>query len=198
MTRPAPAILILAAGASSRMRGRDKLLEEVGGTPLILRATRAALGVASEVIVALPPGSDRRAWLGDTAARIIKVEDRAMSASIRAGVAACRADAILIHLADMPDIDALALGQMSAAWQSGSAPILRATDADGTPGHPVVFDRSLFPALSALTGDTGAKTVIETEMVETCALSGRAATTDLDTPEDWETWRREGHSTAAR
>lgn len=187
--RPAPAILILAAGASTRMRGADKLLEEIDGTPLILRAVRAALGVAAEVIVALPPASPRRAWLGDTGARVIEVQARAMSASIRAGVAACRSDALLIHLADMPEIDARALAQLSTAWTNGAVPILRATDADGTPGQPVVFDRSLFPALSELTGDAGARAIIARHTPETCALPGKAATTDLDTPEDWAAWR---------
>ncbi|MEL6586700.1 MAG: NTP transferase domain-containing protein, partial [Pseudomonadota bacterium] len=64
--RPCPAILILAAGASSRMRGRDKLLEEIDGTPLILRAVRAACAVSAEVVVALPKGDrTRSAWLTD-------------------------------------------------------------------------------------------------------------------------------------
>lgn len=187
--RLAPAILILAAGASTRMRGDDKLLQEIDGTPLILRAVRAALGVAAEVIVALPPASPRRAWLGDTAARVIEVPERAMSASIRAGVAACRSDAVLIHLADMPEIDATALAQLSTAWANGTAPILRATDADGTPGQPVVFDRSLFPALSEVQGDAGAREIIARHTPDTCALPGRAATTDLDTPEAWAAWR---------
>lgn len=186
--RPAPAILILAAGASSRMRGTDKLLLEIDGTPLILRAVRAALGVADEVIVALPVKSDRRAWLGDTAARIVEVEDPAMSDSLRAGVAACRADALLVHLADMPDVDVRALSRLSTAWTMGTAPILRATDADGTPGQPVVFHRDLFPELVAVRGDTGARDVVARHPWDTCALPGKAATTDLDTPEDWVAW----------
>ena len=189
MTRPAPAILILAAGASTRMRGADKLLEEVDGTPLILRATRAACAVSDRVIVALPPASPRRAWLGDSPAQIVEVADRAMSASIRAGVAACNSGGLLIHLADMPDIDAMTLTRLSTAWQASDAAILRATDADGTPGQPVVFASELFPELLALTGDTGARNIIARHRGATCALPGRAATTDLDTPEAWAEWR---------
>ena len=164
-------------------------MEEIDGTPLILRAVRAALGVTGQVIVALPPASPRRAWLGDSAARIVEVPDRAMSASIRAGVGLCTAEALLIHLADMPDIDAAALATMSRAWTHGTAPILRATDADGTPGQPVVFARELFTELATLSGDTGARDLLTRHPVETCALTGKAATTDLDTPEDWMVWR---------
>lgn len=171
------------------MRGTDKLLEEVDGTPLILRATRAACAVSDRVIVALPPASLQRAWLGDSPAQIIEVADRAISASIRAGVAACKAEALLIHLADMPEIDAGALSRLSAGWQASDASILRATDADGTPGQPVIFAAALFPELLALTGDTGARDIIARYGAETCALPGRAATIDLDTPEAWAEWR---------
>lgn len=171
------------------MRGSDKLLQEIDGTPLILRAVRAALGVTGDVLVSLPPASPRRAWLGDTAARLLEVPERAMSASIRAGVAACAADALLIHLADMPEIDAAALARLSAAWTTGTAPLLRATDADGTPGQPVVFHRDMFDALSRLSGDTGARALLDRTDWEACALPGRAANTDLDTPEAWAAWR---------
>ncbi len=187
--RPPPAILVLAAGASTRMRGADKLLEEIDGTPLILRAVRAATGAASEVLVALPPASERRAWLGDTGARLLEVAERAMSASIRAGVEVCRADALLIHLADMPEIDCHMIGRLCDAWMQCTAPILRATAVDGTPGHPVIFDRAHFPTLMALRGDGGARDVMAGAEVETCALPGRAAIVDLDTPEAWAAWR---------
>lgn len=188
--RSTPAILVLAAGASSRMRGADKLLEEIDGTPLILRTVRAACAVSDAVIVALPARDRaRRAWLGDVPAQLVDVEARAMSASIRAGVAACDADALMIHLADMPEIGPAELGRVAAAWRSGDAPILRATAQDGTPGQPVVFARALFAELGALGGDAGAREVIARHGADTAALPGRAALTDLDTPEAWAAWR---------
>ena len=192
--RPPPAILVLAAGASSRMRGADKLLEPVDGIPLILRAVRAACAVSARVVVTLPPNSDRAAWLGDSPARRITVAGRAMSASIRAGVTALPdADAILIHLADMPDIAAPELQALADAWTTGTFGILRATAADGTPGQPVVFAREHFPALLSLTGDRGARDLLAGPGVAHLPLPGRAALTDLDTPEDWAEWRTRHH-----
>ena len=48
-------ILLLAAGSSSRMRGRDKLMEEVDGVPLIARAAGIARAATEgAVIVTLP------------------------------------------------------------------------------------------------------------------------------------------------
>lgn len=191
--RPPPAIIVLAAGDSSRMRGSDKLLEQIDGTPLVLRAVRAACAVSSRVIVTLPPGSIRRVWLGDTPARLIEVENRAMSASLRAGIAACDGDAALIHLADMPEIAAPEMQALVDAWRAGTADILRATAADGTPGQPVVFARAHFAALMALTGDRGARDLIARHAVRHLALPGRRALVDLDTPEDWVAWRARRH-----
>ena len=188
--RDDPAILILAAGASSRMRGRDKLLEEIDGAPLVLRAARAACAVSGEVLIALPAGDrSRSAWLTDLPLTRLRVAERAMSASISAGAAAARADALLIHLADMPEIGAAALESLCDAWRAGNGSILRATTADGQPGHPVIFGRELFPRLRALSGDEGARDLLRSAKVETCILPGQAAITDLDTPEDWAAWR---------
>ena len=188
--RPPPAILVLAAGASSRMRGVDKLLEPVDGMPLLLRAARAALRAAPDVIVGLPAGNRiHRAWLADLPVRVVEVAERAMSATVRAGVAACRSDALLLHLADMPEIEADDLSAVVTAWQASDAAILRATAADGTPGHPVCFARSLFPALAALRGDDGARAVLRGRDVMRVPLPGRRALLDLDTPEAWIEWR---------
>ena len=171
------------------MRGRDKLLEPVDGTPLILRAVRAACAASVEVIVALPPRSPRRAWLGDLPARIVEVPERAMSASIHAGVASCRADAVMIHLADMPEIGVAEFETLCRAWREDAAPILRATDADGTPGQPVIFARPLFAQLMRLSGDRGARDLLRDRSAVHVALPDHRATTDLDTPEDWDAWR---------
>lgn len=188
--RPPPTIIVLAAGASSRMRGADKLLEEVEGTPLLLRAVRAACATVPEVIVVLPDDAPARtAWLTDSPARRVTVAERAMSASIRAGIAACGAEAAMLHLADMPEIDAAAMGRMVAAWQGGSAPILQATTEDGAPGQPVIFAHELFSELLDLQGDTGARDVLRRHGADHVALPGQAARIDLDTPEAWAAWR---------
>lgn len=188
MPRDAPTILVLAAGASRRMRGEDKLLRPVDGTPLLLRAVRAACSVAGNVVVVLPRGHARRAWLSDLPAALVEVSDRAMSASIAAGVAACPPGAVAIHLADMPEIGAAELAAVVEAWRAGHAPILRAAAADGRPGQPVVFDAALRNELACLAGDVGARAVLSRHAVETLRLPARHALVDLDTPEDWAAW----------
>ena len=190
-------ILILAAGASTRMRGRDKLLEPVGTEPLLRRVAKVALTSGQSVLVALPPGAAlRRAALAGLPLELLTVADAStgMAASIRAGVAAlpATATALLLMLADMPDIgpsDIKAL--LDAHDPTPDAPILRAAGAGGEPGHPVLFPARYFPQLRQLTGDTGARTILSDPAapVHLIPLPGAHAVTDLDTPEDWDRWR---------
>jgi CTP:molybdopterin cytidylyltransferase MocA len=174
------------------MRGTDKLAVDVGGAALLTVMVRRALDTGRRVWVTLPAGNDPRTALLPDAAHPVAVPDAAsgMSASIRAGVAALPADAsaVMILPADMPDITAEDMRGMADSYAGG---ILRATAADGTPGHPVIFPRALFADLCAITGDSGARRVVSAhqDAVRLHALPGTRATTDLDTPEAWSAWR---------
>ncbi|EAQ01196.1 hypothetical protein OB2597_03869 [Pseudooceanicola batsensis HTCC2597] len=188
------AILLLAAGASARMRGRDKLMEPVEGAPLVATMARRARAVTPHVVVTLPDLAHPRARaLEGQPLRLLSVPDAAtgMSASFRAAAAALPAEipGLLILPADMPDLTADDLATVAARWRSAPDRIHRATAADGTPGHPVVLPARLLPALKGLTGDTGPRTLLRPETVVPVRLPARNATTDLDTPEDWAAWR---------
>ena len=101
-------VLLLAAGASTRMRGPDKLLEDIQGVPLLHHAAKAALGAKVErVNVVLPPDHQPRlAALHALNVNRVTCQDwqDGMSASLRAGLAAISldCDAVIIALADMP------------------------------------------------------------------------------------------------
>ena len=155
--RPHVAALVLAAGAARRMRGRDKLLEPVGGRPVLRAAVEAAAASrADEVVVVLPPGAEaRRAAIAGAAVRTVEAADWAegMAASLRAGLAAVseRADAVVVLLADMPEVGAADIDRLIAAFDPAEGrEICRAVSADGMPGHPVLFGRRFFEALAAL------------------------------------------------
>lgn len=190
-----PLILILAAGAATRMRGGDKLLEPVAGQPQLARIAGAALATGAPVRVALPPDRPaRNAALIGLAVQRVPVADAAegMAASIRAGLAGWQG-AVMILPADMPELTAPMLRQMIAAHQVTPEAILRGASGDA-PGHPVIFPADLLPALRQLHGDAGARSVIAgaASRLRLIALPGRAALTDLDTPEDWAAWRASG------
>jgi len=188
------AIVIPAAGGSTRMRGRDKLMEVVDGQPLIRRvAVRACRG--DRPVMAVLPGPDHARWgtlEGLPITRIALPDSRGMGHSIATGVAALPApcDGVMILPADMPEITAEDLDTVAAAFD-GTRPV-RALGADGTPGHPVLFPASDFNLLTALDGDDGARAVLRRhDRVVPAALPGCHALTDLDTPEAWAAWRGE-------
>ena len=102
-------VLILAAGASSRMRGRDKLAMVIDGVALLRRQAVMALEVSDDVRIALPPPPHPRYDLvRDLDVTCVTVPDAAegMSASLRALFATLEKDGdhALILLADLPDI----------------------------------------------------------------------------------------------
>ena len=198
--QPKVEVLLLAAGSSRRMRGRDKLLETVGGEPLLRRTVSAALKSRAERIhvVMQPENAGRDAALdGLDVHQVISPEwQEGMAASIRAGMAELSedCDAVVIALADMPEVNAAHIDCLTAAYDAGEArEICRAVAADGTPGLPVLFGRRFFESLASLKGDRGARDVIKdaSEFLVDVPTEGQGAVIDLDTPEAWNRWRTE-------
>lgn len=197
--RPHVSALILAAGASRRMgQGRDKLLEDVEGQPLLARTlAQAQASGADAVYVTLPSDKPDRAQIVDHSEGVSVLVPNAaegMSASIRAGIAALpdHTDAVLLILADMPEVTGADMAKLIAAFDPTEArDIIRATTQNGTPGHPVIFGRRFFEPLARLTGDRGAREVMMAaqDYIVDVPTTGAAALTDLDTPEAWADWR---------
>lgn len=197
--RPQLRIVVLAAGTSSRMQGSDKLTRKIDGTALLRRTVLAALGAqsAAQVCVVLggPYEAARRAALDGLAVQIINAPeaDEGMAGSIRAAMSAIDADtdAVMLALADMPEIGAAHFDKLIGAFapEQGQT-LVRATAADGTPGHPVIFGRRFFEGLRGLSGDMGARAILAEgrDYLVDVALDGSAATTDLDSEDDWQSW----------
>lgn len=189
------AILIPAAGASSRMAGRDKLLERVDGQPLLRRIVALCMP-HGPVFVTLPEADHPRASVLPQGARIVAVPDwqEGMSASLRAGNAAIPAAHDLMVLpADMPEITGADISRVIASRTAApDALIWQATTQDGTPGHPVLFDASVRDGFAGLGGDTGARAILSAHggRRHLVPLPGQRARVDLDTPEDWARWRQ--------
>ncbi len=191
-----PAI-VLAAGQSSRMRGTDKLLQEVDGQPLILRQCTIARHVCARVLVALPPAPhDRYTAISGLDVQPVPVPDatEGMGASLRAAFAALPvdADAALLLLGDLPDLTEDDLNTVIQAVDLKSENLIwRGTTSDGQAGHPIVFAKPLFTEFAKLSGDNGGQSIVKNskDRVALIALTGNRARNDLDTPEDWANWR---------
>lgn len=192
-------ILIPAAGASSRMRGQDKLLLTIEGEPLLRRTARMALAAHPDVLITLrPEDTARREAIADLSVAVLEVANAStgLSASLVAGAAAAKG-ALMVLPADMPDLTSQDLRRMIDAASQAPEAILRATTAQGTPGHPVIFPPDLLPAFAALTGDEGARSILQAhrDRVRFLPLPFDHALTDLDTPEAWAAWAQSAKST---
>ena len=191
-----PHILMLAAGKSSRMRGDNKLLREIDGDPLVVRtAKRLSKSNAGGMTIVINPTteglSDAIAGQGD---QIVEAQDAntGLAASLRAGINAVpkSATAVIIALADMPDVTASDINALIDAYDpANNALIVAPTAPNGKRGNPVLFDRRYFEPLASLTGDTGAKALIDAESANLCLIPrGEGVLVDLDTPEAWDAW----------
>src|SRR5690606_20784497 len=103
-----------------------------------------------------------------------------------AGIGRLPADSsgALIVLGDMPSVTEREIELMLRAFvEARGKAIIRATDL-GKRGNPVILPRALFDALAHLTGDTGARHLVEGSELEVVDVEiGAAASLDVDTPE---------------
>jgi len=187
-------VLLLAAGGSTRMRGRDKLLEHVHGRPLLRERVETVLAAGLLPFVMVPGRTDPRAdSICDLDVRNVPVPDRdeGMAASIRAGaeIISDTAAGAMVLPADMPEITAGDMLSVLAKFLAKPEKIVRGATAANVGGHPVIFPARLIPRLRNITGDTGARDLLRGEDIVLVPLPGNHAVCDLDTPEDWTAWR---------
>jgi molybdenum cofactor cytidylyltransferase len=183
--------ILLAAGASRRF-GADKLTHILpNGDLMAVRACRNLLAGTDSVLAVVRPGSEQLAALlqaEGAEVRVCAAAEQGMSASLVFGVRA-RPEAAgwLIALADMPWIAPATIRKVADTLRLGSA--IAAPTWQGRRGHPVGFSQVLGPELTALSGDEGAKAVIQTHLEHLhlidCDDSG--VLQDIDKPEDLKT-----------
>ena len=185
------AALVLAAGRSTRMGAVNKMLAEIGGKPLVrIAAGQAVASHAHPVIVVT--GHEREkveAALNGLPVRFVRNADYAegLGTSLKAGIAAVpeEADAVVVCLGDMPQVDAALINRLIAAFDPERGALVVVPSIDGRRGNPVVWSRRFFHDLMTIQGDVGARHLIGNyaEVVVEVPVAGEAALTDVDTPE---------------
>lgn len=184
--------IILAAGASTRM-GEPKQLLPLDGQPLIVRTVLAALASPTwPVVVVLGAHAEE---IRPLLARlpVLVAENPAwaegMASSIRAGVATLQQfsrslDGALVALCDQPDFSADVIAQLIAAQHTTRRSIVAARYG-GRNGAPALFLREHFPALASLTGEDGARALLNATPGQIATVELPALAVDLDTPADY-------------
>jgi len=189
-------ILILAAGKSSRMGDRDKLLEPVDGVAQIRRLAQAAVSLGGPVFIALSHmDHPRKGVLENLDITILSVPEAAegMGGTMREAVAQLPdCDHFMMVLGDLVEIGADEMRLVVKGVDGNpDAPIVRGATQNGKAGHPIVFHRSVRAGFAQLKGDTGGEDLVRPLVPQTVLipLPETAARCDLDTPQDWADWR---------
>ena len=185
------AAVVLAAGLSRRM-GQAKLLMPVGGKALIRHAVETVLagGVDSVWVVTGPDVEPIAAALVGLDVQLVvnPAPEEGQAGSLRAGIAALPAsvDAVVVALGDQPSLAPSIIPALLAARRASPKLIVAPRYRDGQ-GNPVLFKREIFPELLRLTGDQGARPILQQEpaRVEWVELD-LPMPPDVDTPADYE------------
>jgi molybdenum cofactor cytidylyltransferase len=187
--------VVLAAGQSRRM-GRPKQLEIVDGEPMVLRAVKVALqSGANEVLVITGAYEAKTAAILSPLVRAaggrLRLANnphyqRGQASSIHAAVHALPAagEAALFLPVDQPFLSPVLLRRLVQQWRQGAQLVAIGVDGE-IRGAPAVFDRTLWPELLQLSGDTGARPLLQHHRDELVALPADSyELRDIDSPAD--------------
>lgn len=185
-------LIVLAAGKSVRMRGRNKLLVDIDQKPMIRRVVETVLqSKVDEVIVVLGWESDKiQQVLSDLPCRFIlnKNYEKGQSSSLKIGLREVgeATQAVLVLPGDVAKIDARSINLVLDAYNRFHNPIIIASY-EGRQGHPILLAKQLFDEIEKINEETfGLKSVVrkhenEVRLVET---GSESVLQDFDTPDD--------------
>ena len=184
------AIAILAAGRGSRFGGDGpKCLEQWRGRALVSWALDAAVTSGLHPVL-LVTGHERHRVDAAAPAGVDVVHSSrwhdGIAHSLGAALAAldgyAAVGAVCVGLADQPRIGAESYRRLAAAYAAGTQ--LAVATYDGTRGNPVLLARSLWAEAGALSGDVGARVLMQHHPVVEVACADTGSAVDVDTPSD--------------
>lgn len=185
-----PAAALLAAGGASRF-GRPKALLEIGGTSFLRRLASELAAVADPVLVVVPPDGERFAdeLAGTPAVSVTNPDpERGMGSSLALAAKVLTttfpaAPGLLVALVDQPLADRTLFAELIGAAGDGSG--WAASDYGSAIGPPALFPRTAFAELVTLSGDRGARSLLERERRRLALVDFPGGLYDVDTPEDF-------------
>ncbi len=175
--------------------GRPKLLLPVGGKPVVRHAAERLLdaGVSPLMAVVGHEEAQVRAALAGLSVDFVMNPDPAagQASSLVAGIRALPpgVGAVLVALGDQPFVPVRVTEGLIYAFRSAGKAIAAPRYRDGL-GNPVVFGVEVFPELLALTGDRGARGVIERDPSRVTLVDfDESMPQDVDTQADYDRLR---------
>ncbi|CAN5579490.1 hypothetical protein BH11BAC3_BH11BAC3_21810 [soil metagenome] len=186
-------IVLLAAGASSRMGRPKQLLMYQGKTLLDHSITSAKKSRAKKIVLVI--GANEDAIIKSVTSHgitIVKNEywEQGMSSSIKAGLQNLLTEdpaieSVIFMACDQPFVTAVLLNKLIDTHEQIQKPIV-ASSYGNSAGIPALFDKTIFASLMTLTGDKGAKKIISQHPDLVHTIEFAEGNSDIDTISDYE------------
>jgi molybdenum cofactor cytidylyltransferase len=185
-------IVILAAGASTRL-GKPKQLLPWQGSTLLQHAVQVAGQVTHQPVVVLGAHWHQlEAVLDRATVQIVHNPSwkEGLASSIRSGLTAALGQQtapgqVIFMVCDQPFVSAALLQELVLAHQKTGKSIIASAYA-GTVGIPALFNATFFPQLLDLEGDTGAKKIMQEHSEQVYAVPFPMGHIDIDTAEEYD------------
>jgi len=186
-------IIILAAGASTRLGKPKQLLRYRGKTLLAYSINEAVNSNADAVVVIL--GKDANLFKNEIDERKVRVAinaswEEGMASSLRLGMDTLLndkpyIDAVIFMVCDQPHISSSVLNELITTQQKTTKQIVTCNYGDSM-GPPALLHKKYFEELMKLSGDAGARKIIQKNMNDVATILFPEGNIDIDTEEDYE------------
>jgi molybdenum cofactor cytidylyltransferase len=186
-------IIILAAGESKRLGSPKQLLSFDGSTLLARVAKTACESMMCPVIAVLGAHAEKiRPTLNIPSLNVVYNDNwqEGMASSLRTGLTSMmelypQVDGIIILVCDQPYLSHELIKALIEAQRDAGLPAAAAAY-NGKLGTPALFHKSLFSALLLLSGDTGARKMLERIRENVVEVDFEMGDVDIDTQADYE------------
>jgi len=157
--------ILLAAGQSKRMYGENKLAKKIQGIPLIKLSVKSILASSiDELIVVLGHQKEIIEKLIDKNEKVKFIFNKdfesGMASSIKTGLKhlSNKTEAFFICLGDMPMVNHDIYNQLIKSKDNKEITV---PNYKGQQGNPVLFNKSMKEKVIDISGDIGAKKILE-------------------------------------
>ena len=183
--------ILLAAGQSKRMNGENKLSKESQGIPLIKHSVKNILASSiDELIVILGYQKDIIEKLIDKNEKIKIIFNKdfesGMASSIKTGLdnLSEKSEAFFICLGDMPMVSHNIYDQLVKSKDNKEIIV---PTYKGQQGNPVLFDKSMKEKIINISGDAGAKKILELnkDKILNLKINDQSITRSFNTQDDF-------------
>ena len=186
-------IVILAAGASTRLGKPKQLLQYRGKTLLDHTMNEAINARADAVIVVLGKNADLFQEEIDKEKVLVVINtdwEEGMASSVRLGLDTLLKskpyiDAVIFMVCDQPHISSSILNALIITQQRTTKQIVTSNYGESI-GPPALFHKKYFRELAKLKGDVGAKNIIQENMHDVATIQFPEGQIDIDTIEDYD------------